>query len=61
MKKVTTEDDTNICSDKNDKQIFLEEIATFVHLTLFYGKSFLIYTDSGNGGGHHSSNGLDSL
>jgi hypothetical protein len=49
MKKVTTEDGTNICSDKNDKQI-LEEIATFVHLTLFYGKSFLIYKDSGNGG-----------
>jgi hypothetical protein len=52
MSKAT--DDTNgapLCMDKTTKEIYAEEIALFVHQSLFHGKTWVVYKEPIKGGG----------
>ena len=46
MAKVT-QDGKHICRDRNSSEI-IQEIADFVHRSMFYSKSFLVYQESGS-------------
>jgi hypothetical protein len=47
MAKVT-KDGVYICQDKSSKEM-VQEIARFIHQSIFYGKSFLVYQEAQSG------------